>query len=41
MQFPNLKKTRFAVPEIFLGFDIETLISQDLDFHKSGCRLKG
>ena len=29
------KKSRFAEPEIFLGFEI------DLDFQKSGCRLKG
>ena len=33
------KKSRFAAPEIFLGFE-KNLISQDLDFQKSGCRLK-
>ena len=33
------KKSRFAGPEIFLGLN-NTLISQDLDFQKSRCRLK-
>ena len=34
LKYPK-KKSEFAEPEIFLGFEI------DLDFQKSRCRLKG
>ena len=37
---PELKKkSRFAETEIFLGFERD--LDLDLDFQKSGCRLKG
>ena len=34
------KKSRFAEPDIFQGFEIDLDFLKHLDFQKSGCRLK-